>query len=80
MTNAEVQREVLKGNRHKKPVQCPNELYKIMNDCWHKEPEQRPTFETLKYTMEDFAVATEGPYQNIVEWPSDLDLVHIQTE
>lgn len=64
MTNAEVLQSIPRGFRHGKPPQCPKELYKIMNDCWHKDPEMRPTFETLKFTMEDFAVATEGQYQD----------------
>lgn len=29
-------------------------LYKLMMQCWKKMPEERPTFETLKYKLEEF--------------------------
>ncbi|XP_043911999.1 fibroblast growth factor receptor 2 isoform X3 [Protopterus annectens] len=35
------------GHRMDKPVNCTNELYMMMRDCWHAVPSQRPTFKQL---------------------------------
>ena len=36
------------------PEGCPDAMYKIMIDCWHKNPDKRPNFETLRWRLEDF--------------------------
>lgn len=48
------------------PDNCPEELYKLMLQCWKDNPEQRPTFEFLKGVLEDFFTATEGQYEQQV--------------
>ena len=48
------------GGRLEKPDLCPRELYKIMMDCWHKKPLQRPTFKQLKHRLEAFAPKKGG--------------------
>ena len=53
MTNAEVLQKVENGYRMLCPPSCPLALYEIMLQCWHKEPEKRPTFETLQWKLED---------------------------
>lgn len=53
MTNAEVLQKVENGYRMPCPGGCPPSLYDIMLQCWHKEPDKRPTFETLQWKMED---------------------------
>ena len=63
MANAEVLAQVERGYRMPKPPGCPDGLYKIMLDCWNKDPERRPTFEFLRSQLEDFFVSTEKPYQ-----------------
>ena len=50
--------------RHPQPTDCPDELYAIMHDCWHKDPHQRPTFEHLFQTLDDFPVAVESGYKD----------------
>ncbi|XP_072264883.1 tyrosine-protein kinase FRK [Pyxicephalus adspersus] len=42
------------GYRIPKPFNCPQELYNIMTECWNVKPENRPTFETLQWRLEDF--------------------------
>ena len=58
--------QVEKGYRMPKPaginIDCPQEYYEIMLDCWHKIPDKRPTFEYLKNTFEDYFVSTEKSY------------------
>jgi fyn-related kinase len=53
MTNAEVLQKVENGYRMPRTANCPVMLYEIMLQCWHKEPEKRPTFETLQWKLED---------------------------
>jgi hypothetical protein len=41
--------------RMPKPSGTPDKLYKdIMLKCWAKEADDRPTFETLSWQLEDF--------------------------
>lgn len=28
-------------------MQCPDEVFKLMEECWKEEPDERPTFEFL---------------------------------
>jgi hypothetical protein len=35
---------VLKGERLRRPDNCPDELYDLMLKCWKRNPEDRPTF------------------------------------
>ncbi|XP_018419051.1 PREDICTED: tyrosine-protein kinase FRK [Nanorana parkeri] len=42
------------GYRIPKPFNCPPDLYNIMLECWNVKPENRPTFETLQWRLEDF--------------------------
>ena len=54
MGNAETLTQVEKGYRMPLPGSCPPTLYQIMMDCWKAVPEERPTFETLQWRLEDF--------------------------
>jgi len=62
MTNAEVLSQIEKGYRHPQPAICPPEMYEIMLSCWHKNAEERPTFDHLFHTMDDYHVAVAGQY------------------
>ncbi|XP_067097231.1 tyrosine-protein kinase Blk isoform X2 [Osmerus mordax] len=63
MTNPEVIRNLDKQYRMPCPDSCPAELYDLMMICWKEKPENRPTFEHLQNTLNDFFVATEGQYE-----------------
>ncbi|XP_017282764.1 tyrosine-protein kinase Blk [Kryptolebias marmoratus] len=63
MTNPEVIRNLDKFYRMPRPDNCPQELYEIMMTCWKQKPEERPTFEFLQNTLNDFFIATEGQYE-----------------
>jgi fyn-related kinase len=54
MSNQEVLQQVSRSYRMQKPNNCPDRLYQIMLNCWKTNPEERPTFEALKYMLENF--------------------------
>ena len=59
MNNAEVLKKLKEGYRMPCPKGCPEQLYKVMRDCWRDEADTRPTFESLHWRMEDFFVENE---------------------
>ncbi|XP_029903455.1 tyrosine-protein kinase Blk [Myripristis murdjan] len=63
MTNPEVIRSLDRSYRMSCPNNCPEELYDLMMSCWKEKPEERPTFEYLQATLNDFFIATEGQYE-----------------
>lgn len=62
MTNSEVLTQVERGYRMPSPPGTPEALYTIMLDCWKHNAEERPTFETLQWRLEDFFVNSETDY------------------
>ncbi|XP_055903201.1 tyrosine-protein kinase Shark [Eupeodes corollae] len=50
------------GQRLQKPPKCPDNVYKIMENCWNYKPKDRPTF---RYLTDFFA--KDPDYQNLVE-------------
>ena len=60
MTNAEVLEKVQTGYRMPRPPNCPKKLHDIMINCWHEEPDSRPTFESLQVQLEDFFTNDTG--------------------
>ena len=67
MNNRQVLEAVEKGFRMPAPDGCPDPLYQIMLTCWKREADERPTFEHLKYLLEDYFVsAAEGAYKPVV--------------
>ena len=55
MSNAEVLESVSeKSYRMPQMDGCPDALYGIMLECWHKNPDKRPSFESLKVSIDSF--------------------------
>lgn len=54
MSNQEVLQQVSRGYRMPQPTNCPDKLYGIMLSCWKHHSEERPTFETLKYRLDNY--------------------------
>ena len=46
-----------------KPTDCPDAQYNIMLECWHHDPEMRPSFKYLTFIFEDFYVSAVEGYQ-----------------
>jgi len=58
MMNREVLDRVETGYRMPKPPTnptCPDSLYELMLQCWHREDIQRPTFEYIQVSIFIFA-------------------------
>lgn len=64
MTNAEVLHQVEHGYRMPCPPGCPQALYEIMLECWHRDDVERPTFETLKWRLEEFFLMPDSEYSD----------------
>ena len=45
--NQEVMQLVTNGGRLEPPTNCPGPVYRIMTQCWHPLPNERPTFTTI---------------------------------
>ena len=54
MTNDQVLEALQQGYRMPRPMGCPDKLYDAMSDCWKEDPQDRPTFETLHWRLEEF--------------------------
>ncbi|KAJ3611594.1 hypothetical protein NHX12_021609 [Muraenolepis orangiensis] len=63
MVNREVLEQVERGYRMPCPQGCPESLHDMMQLCWKKEPDERPTFEYIQSFLEDYFTATEPQYQ-----------------
>ena len=88
MVSKEVIRQLKEGYRMNPPLNCPQEIYAMMTDCWTSHAEYQPTAEELFLQLDELKVsvvtAPEGQYygQHVeygeagtVEGPS-LDEIH----
>ena len=48
----EVAAHVDRGYRMESPEGCPDQIYKVMTECWNEEPSQRPTFTRIEKALE----------------------------
>jgi len=64
MSHQEVLAKIKVGYRMPQPDGCPNDLYQNMLRCWKADPEERPTFESLQYDLEDYFVIENGNYMD----------------
>ena len=55
--NSQVLEYLQSGYRMPCPLGCPDRLHEIMRTCWRDDTFQRPTFETLKFHLEDFFIS-----------------------
>ena len=65
MSGSEVLGKVDKGYRMPKPsggVGCTDAFYEIMEKCWLRKAEQRPTFAYLHSFFDDYFINIEPNY------------------
>ena len=65
MNNSEIVQELVKGYRMSCPKDCPEQLYKIMRECWRDDASSRPTFESLRWRMEDYFMENEPTHWHL---------------
>lgn len=68
MSNTEVLTQVEHGYRMPAPPGCPPALYEIMYQCWHKDPLKRPTFDTLKWKLDEFFETDTNEYRDATQF------------
>ena len=59
MNNTQVLEAIQTGYRMPCPMGCPEQLYKIMRECWRDDAYSRPTFEILQWRLEEFFTTNE---------------------
>lgn len=52
MSNQKVWVEVLAGYRLSQPAGCPDDVYKLMTECWDMNPHNRPVFSSMGRTLQ----------------------------
>ena len=62
MTDAQLLDQLIMGYRMPRAMGCPEKLYSIMLTCWKDKPEDRPTFESLQWQLDDFFVTDDAGY------------------
>ncbi|KAI8774249.1 tyrosine-protein kinase SRK2 [Biomphalaria glabrata] len=71
MAGSEVLQMVEKGRRMSKPtngpIEVPDSYFNMMMKCWHRQPEERPTFESLHNFFDDYFVNVEPSYRDMDE-------------
>ncbi|KAI6182231.1 Tyrosine-protein kinase [Aphelenchoides bicaudatus] len=63
MSNAEVLQKVENGYRMPIMSNCPPQLYGLMLNCWNKDPNKRPTFSTIEWTLEELFNIDSSEYK-----------------
>lgn len=68
MTSNEVFNKVKSGGRLEKPAHCKDEFFKVMAQCWLKDPLARPSFEQLACQLEELLLS-ENDYIKLDQYP-----------
>jgi serine/threonine protein kinase len=55
MSNPQVMKMAISGDRHQQPQGCSDEVYQVLLACWNHHPEQRPSFGHLNNQFSEFA-------------------------
>ncbi|CAG9763750.1 unnamed protein product [Ceutorhynchus assimilis] len=61
---SEVPGLISSGYRMPKPEDLPTEIYKMIEKCWHEQPNKRPPFKDLEYYFESIDVKYSDKSQN----------------
>lgn len=60
---------VTQGVNLGQPDDCPDHVYQVMRNCWHKDVSQRPTFPLIIAQLKQEAVSYDDPFNNVPESP-----------
>ena len=62
ISNTELMKQLQDGYRAPCPENCEEKLYDTILSCWRERPDNRPTFETLRWQMEDYFSTDDDGY------------------
>ncbi|XP_072173172.1 angiopoietin-1 receptor-like [Diadema setosum] len=79
LTCAELYERLPLGHRMEKPLNCEDEVYNIMRQCWRDRPHDRPTFDQL-HTVLKGLIKAKQPYVNLDKLENDLEFLEINSE
>ena len=85
MSNAETSEQVTSGYRLPQPKKCPNELYKMMRECWKEKPADRPNSKEVSNIVNSYVsryepiVEEEKPERNVYS-REDVDMYAFSDE
>lgn len=68
LTSSEVYKKVSAGGRLDRPAHCRDEIFNIMERCWHHNPVERPTFKEVSYELEKLLLS-ENNYIELDQYP-----------
>ena len=62
----DVSRKKVNNERLPQPANCDRQLWTLMNNCWHRDPERRPTFDILKNNLSSIRIS-DVPFDLITD-------------
>lgn len=65
MTNDEALERITSGYRMPCPPSCPSDIYALMLDCWKADSSERPIFDYLHCSLEEFFTAQDLGYSSV---------------
>lgn len=68
----EIANKLQQGYRMPKPQHVDHQLYQIMLQCWQENPDDRPTFPSLKDTITKMIQNNNHTYVNMKEYDTSL--------
>ncbi|XP_060704225.1 tyrosine kinase receptor Cad96Ca [Hemiscyllium ocellatum] len=74
-TAEQVVLNVCSGYKMKKPSQCRDEIYEVMDFCWIERHEERPTFSDITKYLEDL-VENDADYIQVEDCIEERELVN----
>lgn len=60
---------VTQGVNLGQPDDCPDHVYQVMRNCWHKDVSQRPAFPLIIAQLKQEAVSYDSAFDNVPESP-----------
>jgi serine/threonine protein kinase len=62
-TDEAIRKRKLNDEKLPQPSLCGHQLWQIMNDCWHQDPSNRPTFKMLRESLPTLENKPESKYR-----------------
>jgi hypothetical protein len=71
-SNSETTEFVLAGNRMTKPERCPEEVYKIMQQCWLEKTKDRPSMRDIHSSLRKLSLPGPNVISPISSEPAEF--------